>query len=72
LRLLAAASNGTSPAPGQIQVRRLIQINGLAITASHPPTATLEDSMTLGEITVLSLVLGAFVVFAATLGWYSR
>jgi hypothetical protein len=50
----------------------LIQINGLAIAASHPPTATLEDSMTPGEIAVLSLVLGAFVVFAATLGWYSR
>lgn len=69
---IAAPSTETSPALGQIQVRRLIQINGLAIAASHPSTATLEDSMTPGEIAVLSLVLGAFVVFAATLGWYSR
>jgi hypothetical protein len=66
------ASDETSLARGKCRVVDLIQINGLTITASHPPTATLEDSMTLGEITVLSLVLGAFVVFAATLGWYSR
>jgi len=50
----------------------LIQINGLVIAAPHPPTAASEDAMTPGEIAVLSLVLGAFVVFTATLDWYSR
>jgi hypothetical protein len=50
----------------------LIQINGQAIAAVRPPMATLEKTMTPSEIAVLSMVLGAFVAFAATLGWYSR
>jgi len=33
---------------------------------------TLEEAMTLGEVAVLVLVIGAFVAFAGTLAWYSR
>jgi hypothetical protein len=32
----------------------------------------MEETMSTGEVIVLAFIIGAFVIFGATLGWLSR
>jgi hypothetical protein len=50
----------------------LIQVKAIVSASLKPPCEPQEEAMTPGEITVLAVVIGAFIAFAATLAWYSR
>ena len=50
----------------------LIQIKAAGITLLHRFSAFWRKAMTPSEVTILIMIIGAFIAFAATLAWYSR
>jgi hypothetical protein len=50
----------------------LIQIKAAGISLLHRFSAFWREAMTPSEVTILVMIIGAFVAFAATLAWYSR